>query len=144
MSQHPMSKSIWTKMPKIPKGVCAGARSWGELVTEGETNGLFTPQAVQIRPYKQTPGLGWSQHLKKLKSKFHPDITQPLALFYGMLLVAQTNLLTFPIVLPTGHCPSVEHNQQTPPAPPPPSPPPDTNGWLHLDAKRNQRIPCMC
>lgn len=117
MSQHPMSKSIWTKMPKIPKGVCAGARSWGELVTEGETNGLFTPQAVQIRPYKQTPGLGRSQHLKKLKSKFHPDITQPLALFYGMLLVAQTNLLTFPIVLPTGHCPSVEHNQQTPTRP---------------------------
>lgn len=80
----------------------------------------------------------------KLKSKFHPSITQPLALFYGMLLVAQTNLLTLPTVLPAGPCPSVEHAQPSPPHHC--SLPLDqmTNCWLHFDTKSNQRIPGMC
>lgn len=59
-----------------------------------------------------------------------------------MLLVAQTNLLTFPIVLPNGHCPSIEHHQQAPASHHPPHN--QTGCWLHFDAKGNLRVPRMC
>lgn len=84
---------------------------------------------LPCRQLKHTHGKPDSQSclefpLEKFRPKFHPSIIQMLALFHGMLLVAQINLTAFPTLLPAWHSPSVKHNQHFPALPPPPPTPP--------------------
>lgn len=122
MSLRRMLKSIWTKMPKIPKGVCAGARTSGRACHRRRNKMVCLP----CRQLKHTHGKPDSQSclefpLEKFRPKFHPSTIQMLALFHGMLLVAQINLSAFPTLLPAWHSPSVKHNQHFPPHPIPPN-----------------------
>lgn len=109
---------------------------------------------LPCRQLKHTHGKPDSQSclefpLEKFRPKFHPSIIQMLALFHGMLLVAQINLTAFPTLLPAWHSPSVKHNQHFPALPPPPPHPPSSshhwskNCWLPFDAGGNQRVPSM-
>jgi len=50
--------------------------------------------------------------LEKFRPKFHPSTIQMLALFHGMLFVAQINLPAFPALLPAWHSPSIIKNNQ--------------------------------
>lgn len=116
MSLRRMLKSIWTKMPKIPKGVCAGARTSGRACHRRRNKMVCLP----CRQLKHTHGKPDSHSclefpLDKFRPKFHPSIIQTLALFHGMLLVAQTNFPAFPTLLPAWHSPSIRHNQRFPP-----------------------------
>lgn len=70
---------------------------------------------LSCRQLKHTHGKPDSQSclefpLEKFRPKFHPSTTQMLALFHGMLLVAQISLSAFPTLLPAWHGPSVKHN----------------------------------
>lgn len=111
MSPRPMLKSIWTKMPKIPKGVCAGARTSGRACHRRRNTMVCLP----CRQLKHTHGKPDSQSclefpLEKFRAKFHPSAIQMLALFHGMLLVTWISLSASPTLLPAWHSPSVKHN----------------------------------
>lgn len=80
--------------------------------------------------------------LEKFRPKFHPSIIQTLALFHGMLLVAQINLPAFPALLPAWHSPSI--NKITSTSPPSSSQCWSENRWLPVDAKGTWRVPSMC
>lgn len=74
---------------------------------------------LPCRQLKHTHGKPDSQPclefpLEKFRPKFHPCTIQTLALFHGMLLVAQINLSAFPTPLPAWHSPPVKHNQHFP------------------------------
>lgn len=74
---------------------------------------------LPCRQLKYTHGKPDSQSclefpLEKLRPKFHPSIIQMLALFHGMLLVAQINLSAFLTLLPAWHSPSIKNNQHFP------------------------------
>lgn len=65
MSPRPMLKSIWTKMPKIPKGVCAGARTSGRACHRRRNKMVCLPcRQLKHTMESQTPTLVWSSHLK--------------------------------------------------------------------------------
>lgn len=139
MSPHPMLKSIWTKMPKIPKGVCAGARTSGRACHRRRNKMVCLP----CRQLKHTHGKPDSHScldfpLEKLRPKFHPSTIQMLALFHGMLLVARISLSASPTLLPAWHSPSVKHNTHF--SQPNPSQLLSENCWLPLDS---QRVPSM-
>lgn len=100
-------------MPKIPKGVCAGARTSGRACHRRRNKMVCLP----CRQLKHTHGKPDSHSclefpLEKFRPKFHPSTIQMLALFHGMLFVAQINLPAFPALLPAWHSPSIIKNNQ--------------------------------
>lgn len=136
MSLRHMLKSIWTKMPKIPKGVCAGARTSGRACHRRRNKMVCLP----CRQLTHAHGKPDSQSclefpLEKFRPKFHPRPVQTLALFHGMLLVARINLSASPTLHHLGKAP-LENITNT-------FPPPDSsqcrskNCWLPF-AKGNQ------
>lgn len=101
---------------------------------------------LPCRQLKHTHGKPDSQSclefpLQKFRPKFHPSTIQMLALFLGMLLVAQISLSASPTLLPARHSPSVKHNTHF--SQPNPFQLLSENCWLPLDAGGSQRVPSM-
>lgn len=75
------------------------------LSQKEKQNGLFTLQAVKHSHGKPDSQSCLEFPLEKFRHKSHPSLTPMLALFHGMLLVAQINLPAFPTLLPAWHSP---------------------------------------